>query len=189
MAPQGDKKEEILDAMLELVVERGFHNAPMSLLAKRSGASPGVMYHYFPSKEALIHALYLRVKLAKRQVLLQGYSPQVSPQQAFLNIWINAYHFYRTQSRETRFLDLYENSSFSKHHPTEQTSSQDAARAHFLKIFRAKKAGGLLKDLPQAAIDELSFGLAARLAKRDEAIKPAMLKKIAEAAWKALAAD
>jgi AcrR family transcriptional regulator len=76
MAPQGDKKEAILEAMLDLVVERGFHNAPMSLLAKRSGASPGVMYHYFPSKEALIHALYLRVKSAKRQGLLKGYSPE-----------------------------------------------------------------------------------------------------------------
>jgi TetR/AcrR family transcriptional regulator, repressor of fatR-cypB operon len=30
-----DKREAILQAMLELVAERGFHDAPMSLVAKR----------------------------------------------------------------------------------------------------------------------------------------------------------
>lgn len=33
------KREAILDAMLDVVVERGFHDAPMSLIAERSGAS------------------------------------------------------------------------------------------------------------------------------------------------------
>jgi len=32
----------MLEAMLDLVGGRGFHNAPMSLLAKRSGASVDV---------------------------------------------------------------------------------------------------------------------------------------------------
>jgi AcrR family transcriptional regulator len=45
MAGKRDKREAILKAMLDLVVERGFDNAPMSVLAKRSGASPGVIYH------------------------------------------------------------------------------------------------------------------------------------------------
>lgn len=59
---KSDKRETILEAMLDLIVERGFHDAPMSLLAKRSGASAGVIYHYFPSKDDLIHAVYLRVR-------------------------------------------------------------------------------------------------------------------------------
>jgi len=189
MPAKRDKKERILETMLDLVVERGFHNAPMSLLAKRSGASPGVIYHYFPSKEDLIRALYLRLKSAKRQVFLEGYSRQTSPQQAFTNVWANAYHFYRTQIRETRFLEWYENSPFGQEHTITDSPEQEAARTHFLKAFRAKKAGGVLKNLPPEAIYELSFGLAARLAKKEETIRPGMLKKIADAAWSALAAD
>ncbi len=42
MTPKKDKEEAILEAMLDLVGERGFHNAPMSLLAERSGASVDV---------------------------------------------------------------------------------------------------------------------------------------------------
>ena len=48
------KRDAILDAMLDIVVERGFHDAPMSLVAQRSGASAGVIYHYFASKEDII---------------------------------------------------------------------------------------------------------------------------------------
>jgi TetR/AcrR family transcriptional regulator, repressor of fatR-cypB operon len=46
MAPKKDKKKRFLEAMLDLVGERGFHNTALSLLAKRSGASVDVIYHY-----------------------------------------------------------------------------------------------------------------------------------------------
>ena len=64
---KSDKREAILEAMLDLIVERGFHDAPMSVLAKRSGASAGVIYHYFPSKDELIRAVYERVKAVKHR--------------------------------------------------------------------------------------------------------------------------
>jgi len=37
-----DKEEAVLEAMLDLVGKRGFHNAPMSRLSKRFGASVDV---------------------------------------------------------------------------------------------------------------------------------------------------
>src|SRR5215469_8818841 len=94
--PKRDTRAAILDAMLSLVVERGFHNAPMSLLAKRSGASPGVIYHYFPSKDHLIRAVYKRVASIKRDEFLRGYSDDMRARDALMLIWLNAYRFYRT---------------------------------------------------------------------------------------------
>ena len=49
--PQANKREAILNAMLDVVAERGFHEAPMSLVSERSGASAGVIYHHFENKE------------------------------------------------------------------------------------------------------------------------------------------
>jgi AcrR family transcriptional regulator len=184
-----DRKDAILDVVLDMVVERGFQKIPMSLVSKRAGASPGVIYHHFPSKEDMIHALYARIKSAKRQVFLEGYSVDVPIQEAFVKMWINAYHFYRSRRRESQFLDMYEHSSFSKLRPLEEPSEQEDIRSHAQKAFRPKKSGGVLKDLSPAAIDEMSWGLALRLAKREEAINPAMLKKIAEVVWTAIAAE
>jgi hypothetical protein len=48
------KRDVILIAMLDLVGERGFHDAPMSVLAKKAGVSAGIIYHYSSGKEELI---------------------------------------------------------------------------------------------------------------------------------------
>ena len=184
MTAKPDKKEAILEAMLDLIVERGFHDAPMSVLAKRSGASAGVIYHYFPSKDDLIHALYLRVKSIKVQSLLEGYVPGMSPHDAFIHLWANAYRFYREHLRETRFLDQYENSPFCAAAP--QTVEEDNIRIDFQKQFRSRKAGGILNDLPPEVVHELSFGLAARLAKKSKPLSRSSLKQVAETVWTAI---
>lgn len=43
-------------------MEKGFHATPTSNITKDAGVSAGILFHYFPSKEALIHALFLDVK-------------------------------------------------------------------------------------------------------------------------------
>jgi AcrR family transcriptional regulator len=182
MTDKRDKREAILKAMLDLIVERGFHNAPMSVLAKRSGASPGVIYHYFPSKDDLIHAVYERVASIKHKVFLEGVSADESPREALLRVWLNAYRFYRSHRNETRFLDQYLNSSYCR---TGADAHPESAR--IVKWMQPKKKGGILKDLPPEAIDSLTLGLAASLAKAPKAFSTATLKRIAETVWNAIA--
>ena len=67
--PKPSKRDAILGAMLDIVVERGFHDAPMFLIAQRSGASAGVIYHYFSIKEEIIHAVYERIRALKTEAL------------------------------------------------------------------------------------------------------------------------
>jgi AcrR family transcriptional regulator len=183
MAGKRDKREAILEAMLDLIVERGFHDAPMSVLAKRSGASPGVIYHYFPSKDELIHAVYERVASIKREVFFEGVSVDESPREALLRIWLNAYRFYRSHRKETRFLDQYLNSSYCK--TGAEAAHPESAR--IVKWMQPKKKGGILKDLPPEAIESLTLGLAASLAKAPKAFSTATLKNIAETVWNAIA--
>ena len=56
-----DKREAILAAALRLVARLGLHNTPMSAVAREAGVAAGTLYLYFPSKEAMINALYLDV--------------------------------------------------------------------------------------------------------------------------------
>jgi AcrR family transcriptional regulator len=183
-----EKKAAIIEAMLELVVERGFHDSPMSLLAQRSGASAGVIYHYFESKDDVIHGVYQHVKSLKLQ-FLEGHSLDLSIEQAYLKLFAGVYNFYRTHQLETCFLDLYENSTYCAQPSARQAYVTDPLMSKFAKAFRSKKHGGMLKDLPPEAIQEFSFGVARRLAKSETVIAPAMLKKIAAASWNAVAAE
>jgi TetR/AcrR family transcriptional regulator, repressor for uid operon len=52
-----DKKAAILDAAERCFVRSGFHGASMSEICAEAGMSPGNLYRYFPSKEAMIEGL------------------------------------------------------------------------------------------------------------------------------------
>jgi AcrR family transcriptional regulator len=51
----------ILDAARRLFAEEGFHAASVSALAKACRLTKAGLYHYFPSKQAILHALHREV--------------------------------------------------------------------------------------------------------------------------------
>lgn len=52
-----DRKAAILDAAERCFVRSGFHGASMSAICTEAGMSPGNLYRYFRSKEAMIEGL------------------------------------------------------------------------------------------------------------------------------------
>lgn len=65
MAPRADvsekRKNQILDAAMEIFSNMGFHKARMSDIAESSGLSKGSLYWYFENKNDLINHLLARV--------------------------------------------------------------------------------------------------------------------------------
>src|SRR6201991_1720865 len=51
---KSDRRSEILAAAQRCFVRSGFHGASMQDICNEAGMSPGNLYRYFPSKEALI---------------------------------------------------------------------------------------------------------------------------------------
>ena len=51
---QADRRDEILSAAQRCFVRSGFHQTSMQEICAEAGMSPGNLYRYFPSKEALI---------------------------------------------------------------------------------------------------------------------------------------
>ncbi len=183
-----DKRQAILQALLELVAERGLHDAPMSLVAKRSKASPGVIYHYFPSKDELIRALYFQVERLKGAAVMKGYREKSPPAQAFKKMWLNAYHFYHSHPKVAQFLDQYESSPLYQESDLGELIRDDSKFALMAALFHTTAMGGPLKNLPLSALMELSWGVASRLATRAPQVDAATLEEIADACWAAIAA-
>jgi AcrR family transcriptional regulator len=174
------KRDAILNAMLDIVVERGFHDAPMSLLSERSGASAGVIYHYFASKEEIIAALYERVRTLKLEALLDGFSTDENPRDAFLRASINLYNFYRKHPREMRFYEQYEHAGFTCTAP----AKEEAARVKdFAHIFSNKSKGGVLNEWPHEVLQELTLNTINRLASQPRKLPEALLLEIANKLW------
>lgn len=49
-----DRKKAIQEAAMVVFAEQGYHNASMSMVAKKAGVSKGLIYNYFESKEELV---------------------------------------------------------------------------------------------------------------------------------------
>ncbi len=54
------RPDEVLDAALELFMDKGFAATRVEDIAKRAGLSKGTVYLYFPSKEAVLEGLVRR---------------------------------------------------------------------------------------------------------------------------------
>ena len=49
-----DTRRRLLDSSLQLFVHKGFAGTTVRDIAKAAGVSPGLMFHYFPSKQAIL---------------------------------------------------------------------------------------------------------------------------------------
>ena len=67
---QSDRRLEILDAAQRCFVRSGFHGASMQEICTEAEMSPGNLYRYFPSKEALIAGICERNRAEAAESLL-----------------------------------------------------------------------------------------------------------------------
>jgi AcrR family transcriptional regulator len=89
--PNLEKRDAILAAALQLITRFGLHNTPMSAVAREAGVAVGTVYLYFPSKEAMINALYLQVLEDRNRTLYQSADVKphssVDQREAFWESW------------------------------------------------------------------------------------------------------
>ncbi len=157
-----DKRSAILKTALDLLVENGFHNTPMSLIAREAGVSAGIIYHYFESKEELILELYREVKRNIIGLLLAGDVRKLNGLDALRQVWLNTYRYYVSHPKETLFLEQFENSPYARM----CLHDFDSQIQPLFEWIEAQKRAGNMADLPMEILYELSLGFAISLAKQ-----------------------
>ncbi|EPJ48454.1 MAG: hypothetical protein OFPI_29450 [Osedax symbiont Rs2] len=58
-----DKKQQLIQAGIDLFHRRGFWNTSTASIAKHANVATGTLFNYFPSKESLIDEVYLHIKI------------------------------------------------------------------------------------------------------------------------------
>lgn len=104
-----EKRIALLNATLYLVNNNGFHDAPMSKIAKMAGVSPATIYIYFENKQDLINQLYLENKTSFSEAAFKDYSLNLSVKNGFELIWRNIAQFKLNMIEEAIFLSQCEN--------------------------------------------------------------------------------
>jgi AcrR family transcriptional regulator len=183
-----DKQTAILAATLDLIAEQGFHNTPMSQIAKRSGVSAGIIYHYFENKDDLIHELYRHVKKQFAEAVILGEPYRLAWPQNMERLWLNVFAFYRNHPKETLFLEQYDNSPYAKHE-----IAMDENFQFLQEMIETAYQAGHIRPMPEMVLYELTVGVALNLAKRQIAgqleLSQSDLEAIAAACVRAVATE
>jgi AcrR family transcriptional regulator len=107
-----DKREAILNAALDLFVERGFWGTAVPEIAERAGVGAGTIYRYFESKEALVNAIYRQQKMRFSSSVLENFPANVNTREQFRTIWMRMSAFATANPHAFVFLELHHHASY-----------------------------------------------------------------------------
>lgn len=182
-----DKQTAILDATLNLIAERGFHDTPMSLIAKQAGVSAGIIYHYFENKEALIQELYRTVKIALAQALMQHITAEMPLREQFRTMMRNMLRYCVAHPKAAVFIQQFTNSPFFAPHLESETHQYYLA---LLEAFERAKHEQIIKDIPEHVFYAFTLDVAASLAQKHVAglltLDDALIEQVIDISWDAI---
>lgn len=179
-----DKREQLLDAALDLFVSQGFHRSPTAAISKHAGVSTGVLFHYFETKEALVHALFLRTKLSlmthATRALFDGKARSVAD--ILRRIWEDSVEWALSHPLEFRFIEQYHHTLYMEavHSDAAIREKEDALRSYFVSGMKDGSIQPMDADLLIQSGYKLITGFVEYLLERpDSEVDP----KIREGAW------
>jgi AcrR family transcriptional regulator len=107
-----DKRGAILEAALELFVERGFHGTAVPTVAERAHVGAGTIYRYFDSKESLVNVLYREWKQKLAAHLLTDFVPTGTARDQFGRLWRRMADFVQKHPTAYNFIELHHHASY-----------------------------------------------------------------------------
>jgi TetR/AcrR family transcriptional repressor of bet genes len=73
------RRQELLEAALEIIKRHGLQAATLSSIAEEAGASKGIVHHYFENKQQLIEQAMRYAHTSRRNDLLKRFSAAQTP--------------------------------------------------------------------------------------------------------------
>jgi AcrR family transcriptional regulator len=179
-----------MQSALELLVEQGFHGAPMAEIAEKAGVAAGTIYRYFESKDALITELHRELKDKIIAVLEKGF-PAGSPlRQRFLYFLRELIRYFITNPLHFRYMEQYFNSPYGISMHRDRLLGQSGSQDMLMNIFNEGVEQQLLKELPKAVLFSLACGPLISLV-RDHifgviVLDETLIEKTTNACWDAI---
>jgi AcrR family transcriptional regulator len=184
MKPTEDKRSAVLSATLRLISAQGFHGTPMAQIAKESGTSAGIIYHYFENKEDLLNQLYLHVKTKCAEQVLTTVKENAAAENKIRQILRNIFYYYIENWDELSFAEQYENSPLIQPATATQVSK---LLEPVIRLFEQALSECRLKPLGVQTLLTLSFGAVSSLAKlyifKKMSVDDRVIQKELEAIW------
>lgn len=187
---KSDKRSDILQVALELIAERGFHDAPMSMIAKKAGVAAGTIYRYFESKDVLIIELHRDLEETIILHLQKEYPAERPIRERFLYLNKELLRYFLAHPLLFSYMEQYSNSPYGVSCREERLLCKSGNNAILIDIFDQGVEQQILKDLPKPALFALAFGPLSSLIRDHHLgfikLDDSLIEKVTEACWDAI---
>ena len=141
--PKPDKRKEIILATLEVIAERGFHGAPIAMIADR--AKDDLICETYDCLEGLMLSS------------ITAHCPEGRPiREHFLYVGLKLVNHFLASPKEFRFFEQYQNSPYGT--ASRRGSKLDHKNSDTLtELFDAGLQQQIIKDLPLPILFALAF--------------------------------
>lgn len=194
------KRDAILQAALELVAEKGFHDAPCSMIAEQAGVAAGTIYRYFESKDSLILELYIEIEGRITTVLLQDYLPEQQIKERFLHLVIGILKYFINNPLEFKYVEQFHHSPYGTDFRRDRllgnlengnNHSDSSQKCDIYKqLFMEGLEKQIIKNLPLPILFDLAFGPITSVARNHilgfVKLHDDLIQQIATACWDSL---
>ena len=182
-----DKRHEIIQAALDLIVEHGFHGASMAMVAEKAEVGAGTIYHYFESKEVLINELYQELEKKVMVTLQEGYPISKPIRERFIHIGTALLKYFVEHPLYFRYIEQYHNSPYGVSMRRDKILSKTDSRDIFKDLFEEGITQQLIKDFPLIILSALAFGPLVSSARNHTLgfiiLDDTLIAEIVEACW------
>ena len=108
------KRKNILITAMQLFNQNGFHGTPTSLIAKKAKVSVGTLFNYYPTKEELIHAIYMEIKMHSKYTFLTLIEERKTLHDRLQSMWNAVIKWGINNPDEFEYMELYLHSPYRK---------------------------------------------------------------------------
>lgn len=148
------KRERLLDAAITLFHERGFWDTPTAMIAREAGVANGTLFNHFPSKTALIDAVYLYLKSDWANAIMAAPVETKSALTAMKAAWCRAIEWaVSNPERHALLMQM----KLSEHISEGTHTGGMELFAPAVALMQEVKASSALADLPDDYVEQLSM--------------------------------
>jgi TetR/AcrR family transcriptional repressor of uid operon len=141
--PLSERQAAIVDAAEKCFARAGFHRTTMQDVAAEAGMSPGNLYRYFPSKDALVAGLCERDRLG----MAREFQDIAGAGEGFLAAFqaLGRRHFQENAAGKAKLcLEIWAEATRKPEIAALQTEFDRAMNGYFVSAFEAAKAAGAI---------------------------------------------
>jgi len=182
------KRSALIEASVQMVANRGFHNASMSVIAGHAGVAAGTVYVHFESKEDLMLETYKELERRCLAALMKNYPSQGTIKRRFSHLANRLIRHFILLPEEFLFADQFLSSPYRKfvsphYFPETELSG-------ILQFFREGTEKQVFKELPPAMLLALACGPLIQVVRANAAgylyLNDERISLTVEACWEAV---